>query len=107
MATFKLGLWSTAPVLGSYCQPCHGQTTFPSSTVPWPSGPPRCRQMLSMAEYSPATLATQMTFSPAVNSLACPSVGSSDLAVILMNAISLPNPESRLKKLKHSGGALQ
>src|SRR5215469_15837793 len=42
-----------------------------------------------MAEYSPATLATQMIFPPAVNSLACPSVGRSDLEAILVRAIPM------------------
>src|ERR1700722_2989923 len=48
-ATFIFGFCAAAPVFGSQAQPCQGQTTLPFSMVPWPSGPPRCRQMLSIA----------------------------------------------------------
>src|SRR5215813_27781 len=57
--------------------------------MPWPNGPPRCRHTLSIAEYSPWTLAMQMVFSPVVNSLASPSAGRSDLEVIFVRGIIL------------------
>src|SRR5438552_8095146 len=56
--------------------------------TPWPKGPPRCKQTLSMAEMVPFTLATQITLSPIVNSLASPSGGRSDWAVSLMKGIA-------------------
>src|SRR5581483_10821030 len=78
-ATLALGSMSAAPVTGSYIQPCQGHTTFPSRMTPWPSGPPRWRQTLSMAEYLPSTLATQSVLSPTVNSRASPSSGRSEV----------------------------
>src|ERR1035441_2216993 len=77
-----------SPVFGSHSQPCQGQTTFPREITPWPSGPPRCRQMLSMALISPFTLATQMVLSPQGNSLASLAPGSSDWVAILTNGIA-------------------
>src|SRR5438309_10437431 len=56
--------------------------------TPWPKGPPRCRQTLSIAEMVPFTLATQITLSPIVNSLASPSGGRSDGAVSLTKGIT-------------------
>src|SRR5207302_11441343 len=67
-----------------HCQPCHGQTSLSPSIIPCPSGPPRCRQTLSMAEIVPFTLATQIVLSPQGNSLASPSGGSSDWVVSLV-----------------------
>src|SRR6202163_4552852 len=67
-----------SPVFGSHSHPCHGQTTFPPEITPCPSGPPRCRQALSIALISPPTLATQLVFSPQGNSLASLGAGRSD-----------------------------
>src|ERR1700681_4208913 len=67
-----------SPVFGSHSHPCHGQTTFPPEITPCPSGPPRCRQTLSMALISPFTLATQRVLSPQGNSLASFVAGRSD-----------------------------
>src|SRR5271157_3069106 len=81
-ATFAPG-GPASPVFGSHSQPCHGQTTFPPEITPCPSGPPRCRQMLSMALISPFTLATQTVLSPQGNSLASLIEGRSDSEAIL------------------------
>src|ERR1017187_6775844 len=86
-ATFAPG-GPASPVFGSHSQPCHGQTTFPPEITPAPRGPPRCRQMLSMALISPFTLATQMVLSPQGNSLASLFEGRSDWNAILMNGIA-------------------
>src|SRR5258708_14059995 len=88
-ASFDLGSCSTSPVLGSYSQPCHGQTSLLPSMYPWPSGPPMCRQTLSMAVITPFTLATQMVLSLTSNSLASPSAGSSDWVVSLTRGIGI------------------
>src|SRR5271157_5815514 len=85
-ATFAPG-GPASPVFGSHSQPCHGQTTFPLEITPAPSGPPRCRQMLSMALISPFTLATQMVLPPQANSLAVLGAGRSDWVEILTNGI--------------------
>ena len=37
------------PVANSYCQPCHGQVTVPSASLPRASGPPWCMQTPSIA----------------------------------------------------------
>src|ERR1017187_1889526 len=87
-ATFAPG-GPASPVFGSHAQPCHGQITLPPSITPSPSGPPRCRQMLSMALISPLTLATQMVLSPQGNSLASLGPGRSDCAAILANGIAV------------------
>src|SRR5580704_14193341 len=84
-ATLAPGLCTASPVFGSHCQPCHGQTSLFPSMTPCPSGPPRCRQTLSMAVIVPFTLATQITLSPQGNSLASPSDGSSDWVVSLVS----------------------
>src|SRR6266850_2552318 len=92
-ATFAAGLCATSPVLGSYCQPCHGHITLPSSITPCPSGPPRCRHTLSMALSVPSQLATQMVLSPTTNSRASPSAGNSDFAAMRTRlAIEFVNP---------------
>src|SRR5579884_3349713 len=77
---------SGTPVLALYCHPCHGQITLPSITMPWPSGPPRCTQTLSIADNSPSTLATQTNLPPTLNSLASPGSGRSDLLQTLVKA---------------------
>src|SRR5271167_328438 len=79
------GLCAASPVATSHCQPCHGQTNLFPSMTPCPSGPPRCRQTLSMAVIVPFTLATHTTLSPQGNSLASPSGGSSDCVVSLVS----------------------
>src|ERR1022692_1799070 len=89
-ATFAPG-GPASPVFGSHAHPCHGQTTFPPKIAPWPSGPPRCRQMLSMALISPFTLATQIVLSPQGNSLASLIEGSSDWVAILTSGMSSRN----------------
>src|SRR5271167_3575249 len=78
---------SVVPVFGSHAQPCHGQITLPPSITPSPSGPPRCRQTLSMALISPFTLATQIVLSPQGNSFASLLPGSSDWEA---NLVSIP-----------------
>src|SRR5215470_2481101 len=47
--TPALGFCTTLPVATSYCHPCQGQVTVLPLSSPSPSGPPRCRQVLSMA----------------------------------------------------------
>src|SRR5690348_14636763 len=86
-ATFALA--SCTPVCGSHSHPCHGQTTLPLRMAPSPSGPPRCRQMLSIAEYVPSTLATQISLSPQRNSLAWFVAGSSDTVVSFTKLIMI------------------
>src|SRR6185437_10776885 len=86
-ATRKAALCPACPVCGSHSQPCQGQTTLSSRITPCPSGPPRCRQTLSMAEIVPFTLATHTTFSPTVNSRASPGSGRSDLAAMRVKGI--------------------
>src|ERR1700678_2839777 len=73
-----LGFCVDTPVFGSQAQPCHGQTTLPPSIIPCPSGPPRCRQTLSMALKVPFTLSMQVVLPPQGNSLASSAGGSSD-----------------------------
>src|SRR6266852_7579863 len=94
-ATFALGLCAASPVFGSHCQPCHGQTSLLPSIIPCPSGPPRCRHTLSMAEIVPFTLATQMVLLPQGNSLASPSGGSSGWVVSLMKLDMVFVPRDR------------
>src|SRR5713101_7021651 len=48
-STPTVGFCPTLPVVTSYCHPCHGQVTIFPSMTPWPSGPPRCKQVLLMA----------------------------------------------------------
>src|SRR5205085_2339551 len=72
-------------VFGSHAHPCQGQITLPASTTPSPRGPPRCRQMLSIALISPFTFATQIILPPQENSLASLRAGSSDSEVSLVN----------------------
>src|SRR5215475_9517854 len=63
----------------------HGHRSFPFSITPWPSGPPRCRQTLSIAVIVPFTFAMQIILSPQGNSLASFLGGSSDSLVSLVN----------------------
>src|SRR5450755_3792373 len=85
-ATFAPG-GPASPVFGSHSQPCHGQTTFPPAITPCPSGPPRCRQTLSMALISPLTLAMQIVLSPQGNSFASLTLGSSSREATLVNIL--------------------
>src|SRR5208282_4426847 len=101
-ATFAPG-GPASPVFGSHSQPCQGQTTFPPEITPWPSGPPRCRQTLSMALISPFTLATQMVLSPQGNSLASLRAGRSDSVAILTNGIAVQRAQQEAGPSLRSG----
>lgn len=88
IARRTFALRGVSPVFGSNCQPCHGHTSFPSSTRPWPSGPPQCGHTLSVAHNSPFTLAMHTLFPSAMNSFALPHAGKSDLTVTLTKTSS-------------------
>jgi hypothetical protein len=86
-STFALGLCAEIPDLTSNAHACQGQITCPSSTVPWPSGPPRCGHSLPSAVNSPLTLATQKIVFPACISLTWPAIGNSALPQIRTNSL--------------------
>src|SRR2546425_1002678 len=70
------------PVVTSYCQPCHGQVTIAPSSSPSPSGPPRWRQVLSIAWNAPPTLKSAICLPPASTHFPVPG-GTSPTAATL------------------------
>src|SRR5437870_12104810 len=70
------------PVVTSYCQPCHGQVTIAPSSSPSPSGPPRWRQVLSIAWNAPPTLTSAICLPPASTHFPVPG-GTSPTAATL------------------------
>src|SRR6266478_5963368 len=70
------------PVVTSYCQPCHGQVTIAPSSSPSPSGPPRLRQVLSIAWNAPPTLKSAICLPPASTHFPVPG-GTSPTAATL------------------------
>src|SRR5438128_186977 len=71
------------PVVTSYCQPCHGQVTIAPSSSPSPSGPPRWRQVLSIAWNAPPTLKSAICLPPASTHFPVPG-GTSPTAATFM-----------------------
>lgn len=85
-STFARGEWTATPVFTSKAQACHGQMSLPSSTMPCPSGPPRCGHTLSMAASCPFEFAMQITLPAQSASRASPGGGSSEAAITLTNS---------------------
>src|SRR5438093_7676874 len=68
------------PVVTSYCQPCQGQVTSVPSVSRSPRGPPRWRQVLSMAWNAPPTLKSAICLPPASTHVPVPGGTSATAA---------------------------
>src|ERR1700751_3901294 len=79
--------------------------TLPFSITPSPSGPPRCKQTLSIARIVPLTFETQSIFSPQGTSFTSLTGGRSDGAPILVNS-AIGNEQSALGS-QHCDASLQ
>src|SRR3989441_4045812 len=73
----------------SYWKPCQGQVTTPLSSSPSPRGPPRCAQVLAVANTAPSTLYRATAFPPISTAFAEPGGSSRSVATFTNSAMAV------------------
>src|SRR5213593_1491332 len=92
------------PVVTSYCQPCHGQVTIAPSSSPSPSGPPRWRQVLSIAWKAPPTLKSAICLPPASTHFPVPGGTSPTAATFTKFAMRRFSGTRSRRRSRHAPG---
>src|SRR2546423_15602331 len=90
-ATLSDGSPAFSPVRTLYCHMCQGQVTTSPSRNPSPSGPPRCRQVLSSAYTAPSTLNRATALPLASTVIEEPGPKSDKFATLTNSAIVPPH----------------